>query len=124
MGGTVVIRRMKTHTAASGYVYQYYFVGKRPALADDAEAGATEFIFDVSADRKTIYAVSVFLREDALETWAASHGRRLSDSEQYAAAKMCLMRGFDEVEDVFRNGRRLVVDGTNIVSLLEPLGVE
>ena len=40
----MTVRRLKTYTGAQGYVYQYYFVGKRPALADDPEAPATEFV--------------------------------------------------------------------------------
>ena len=43
---------MKTYSGAQGYVYEYYFVGKRAALPQDAEAPATEFIFDVTSDRK------------------------------------------------------------------------
>ena len=61
--GGMTVRRLKTYTGAQGYVYQYYFVGKRAALADDPEAPATEFIFDVTSDRKLTYAVSVFLPE-------------------------------------------------------------
>src|ERR1022692_4329238 len=49
------IRRLKTYTGAQGYVYQYYFVGKRPALPDDPEAPATEFVFDVTSDRDVEY---------------------------------------------------------------------
>ncbi|HYX69813.1 MAG TPA: hypothetical protein VE825_11815, partial [Terriglobales bacterium] len=82
---------MKTYTGASGYVYQYYFVGKRPALESDAAAPATEFIFDVTPDRKSMYAVSVLLRQSALEAWARLHGRGLTDPEQYAAAKLRLL---------------------------------
>jgi len=29
------IRRLKTYAGAQGYVYQYYFVGQRAALAED-----------------------------------------------------------------------------------------
>lgn len=54
------IRRLKTYAGAQGYVYQYYFVGQRAALASDPEAPATEFVFDVTSDRKVTYAVSVF----------------------------------------------------------------
>ena len=32
----MTLRRMKTYTGGQGYVYQYYFVGKRAALADAA----------------------------------------------------------------------------------------
>jgi hypothetical protein len=112
---------MKTYTGATGYVYQYYFVGKRPAPAPDA--GATEFIFDVSADRKTTFATSVLLKPDALQAWDAAHGRELTDTEQYAAAKMRLLRAFDEIEAMIERGRRLEIDGNNIEELLEPLGI-
>jgi hypothetical protein len=113
---------MKTYTGATGYVYQYYFVGKRPAPA--AEAPALEFVFDVSADRKTTFATSIFLKPEALRAWGAAHGRDLSETEQYAAAKMRLLRAFDEIDSMIEHGRRLVVDGENIRDLLEPLGLE
>lgn len=112
---------MKTYTGATGYVYQYYFVGKRSAPAPDA--GATEFIFDVSADRKTTFATSVFLKPDALQAWDTAHGRELTATEQYAAAKMRLLRAFDEIEAMIEHGRRLEIDGKNIEELLEPLGI-
>jgi len=115
------VRRMKTYTGATGYVYQFYFVGKRPATAPDT--GATEFIFDVSADRKTTFATSVFLKPDALRAWDAAHGRQLTETEQYAAAKMRLLRAFDEIEAMIEHGRRLEIDGQNIEELLEPLGI-
>jgi len=115
------VRRMKTYTGATGYVYQFYFVGKRPAPAPDT--GATEFIFDVSADRKTTFATSVFLKPDALRAWDAAHGRQLTETEQYAAAKMRLLRAFDEIEAMIEHGRRLEIDGQNIEELLEPLGI-
>ena len=118
------VRRMKTYTGETGYVYQYYFVGKRPALQNAPEAPATEYIFDVTPDRKTMYAVSVLLREDALQTWSASHGRHLTDAEQYAGAKMRLFRGFDEVENIATAVRRWPVDSSNIEELLGPLGLE
>jgi hypothetical protein len=115
------VRRMKTYTGATGYVYQYYFVGKRAAPPPDT--GATEFIFDVSADRKTTFATSVLLKPEALRAWGAAHGRELTETEQYAAAKMRLLRAFDEVERMIEHGRRLLIDGENIEELLEPLGI-
>jgi len=118
------VRRLKTYTGAQGYVYQYYFVGKRAALADDAEAPATEFIFDVTSDRKLTYAVSVFLPEKSGTAWAAAHRRQLTESEQYAAAKLRLFRAFDELEDVKAHGRRLVISGEVLEEFLTTLGVE
>ena len=118
------IRRLKTYAGAQGYVYQYYFVGQRAALASDPEAPATEFVFDVTSDRKLTYAVSVLLPEKAVTAWATTHGRRLTDSEQYAAAKLRLFRAFDELEDVKAQGRRLVIDAALLEEALASLGVE
>ena len=120
----MTLRRLKTYAGAQGYVYQYYFVGKRAALADDPEAPATEFVFDVSSDRKMTYAVSVFLPEKSLTQWATSHGRGLTEAEQYGAAKLRLFRAFDELEDVMATGRRLVIDAAGLEESLTTLGVE
>jgi hypothetical protein len=118
------IRRLKTYTGSQGYVYQYYFVGKRPALPDDPESPATEFVFDVTSDRKLTYAVSVFLPDSASATWGQQHGRLLSDAEQYAAAKLRLFRAFDELEDLKTQGRRLSIEAALLEEALASLGVE
>jgi hypothetical protein len=120
----MTVRRLKTYTGETGCVYQYYFVGKRPALADDPEAPATEFIFDVSSDRKQTFAVSVFVREEAIAEWQRHHGRNLLEPEQYAAAKMMLFRAFDELENLIEQGRRLRVGGEELQHLLAQLGVD
>ena len=113
----MTIRRMKSYTGGQGYVYQYYFVGKRRVET------ATEYIFDVTSDRKTTYAVSVLLPEEAAREWAASHGRCLTDAEQYGAVKMRLFQGFDEIENMMADGRRLVVESHDLERLLVTLGV-
>jgi hypothetical protein len=115
----MTIRRLKTYTGSQGYVYQYYFVGKRTA-----PESATEYIFDVTSDRKLTYAVSVFLRHHVVAAWAQSHGRPLSDSEQYAAVKIRLFRAFDELMDLRAQGRRLEVDLQSLEESLASLGVE
>ncbi len=114
---------MKTYTGASGYVYQYYFVGKRAALLSDPRAPATEFVFDVTSDRKTMYAVSVLLQQGALEAWRRSHGRELTEPEQYAAAKLRLLQAFDELEHI-REHLRLAIGAEDIETVLEPLGLD
>ena len=118
------VRRLKTYASTQGYVYQYYFVGRRAALANDSEAPATEFVFDVTSDRKLTYAISVFLPEKSVATWAATHARPLTEAEQYAAAKLRLFRAFDELEDVKTHGRRLVIDAAALEEALASLGVE
>lgn len=113
----MTIRRMKTYTGGQGYVYQYYFVGKRPAEA------ATEYIFDVTSDRKTTYSVSIFLPDGATQQWSASHGRTLTEAERYGAVKMRLFQAFDEIENMMADGRRLVVEPNALEELLGTLGV-
>jgi hypothetical protein len=116
--------QLKTYSAQTGYVYQYYFVGQRPALVDDPEAPSTEYIFDVSSDRKTTFAVSIFLPPSALARWAERYGRALVEPEQYAAAKLRLLQGFDEIPDMVRDGRRLRLDGEQIIELLDSIGID
>ncbi len=120
----MTIRRMKTYAGAQGYVYQYYFVGKRPALPDDPDVPATEYVFDVTSDRKLTYSVSVLVPEKAVREWSGIHKRPLSDAEQYAAAKLRLFRAFDELENVRVQGRRLVVDAALLEESLSSLGVD
>jgi hypothetical protein len=117
----MTVRRMKTYTGGQGYVYQYYFVGQRAAL--HAETPTTEYVFDVTSDRKTMFSVSVLLQADSIRSWAARHGRQLTDAEQYAAAKMRLFRGFDEIEDMKSEGRTLSVGQPVLEELLTNLGV-
>jgi len=120
----MTVRRIKTYTSQTGYVYQYYFVGQRQALATDPESPATEYIFDVTSDRKTMFAVSVFLSPAAIEAWSASRGRKLSDPERYAAVKLRLMQGFDELPDMLQSGRRLRVEASEICNLLGSIGID
>ena len=120
----MTIRRMKTYTGGQGYVYQYYFVGKRPALEPAAEGPVTEYIFDVTSDRKTTFAVSVLLPDEAVRAWADTHGRSLTEAEQYGAVKMRLFQAFDEMEDMLAQGRHLQVDSDTLEQFLATLGVQ
>jgi hypothetical protein len=120
----MTIRRMKTYTGGQGYVYQYYFVGKRPAPAGTLDTPATEYIFDVTSDRKTTFAVSLLVEQTALQTWTQAHGRAPTEAEEYGAAKMRLFKAFDEVEDLFAQGRHLVVDSAALEDAFSTLGVD
>jgi len=120
----MTVRRMKTYTGGQGYVYQYYFVGKRAATADSSEGAATEYVFDVTSDRKTTFAVSVFLTADAIREWEANHKRLLTEAEQYGAVKMRLFQAFDEIENMMADGRRLIIAAQSLEELLGRLGVD
>ena len=117
----MTVRRMKTYTGGQGYVYQYYFVGQRAAL--NADTPSTEYVFDVTSDRKSMFSVSVLLPTNSVRAWASRHGRALTEAEQYAAVKMRLFRGFDEIEDMKAEGRTLVVDQPVLEEFLATLGV-
>jgi hypothetical protein len=116
----MTVRRLKTYTGSQGYVYQYYFVGQRPAEAADA----TEYIFDVTSDRKTTYAVSVLLPPSVVSSWNDGHGRALTGSEQYAAVKLRLFRAFDELEGLQVKERPLQIDLAFLEESLATLDVE
>jgi hypothetical protein len=118
----MTVRRMKTYTGGQGYVYQYYFVGKRPAV--NPGTPGTEYIFDVTSDRKVTYAVSVLVETAALQAWADAHGRAPTEAEEYGAAKMRLFRAFDEVEDMMSSGRELRVGLPELEEAFTALGVE
>jgi hypothetical protein len=121
----MTIRRLKTYTGSQGYVYQYYFVGQRPAPTSGAhESEANEYVFDVTSDRKLTYAVSIFLPHHVVAAWVDAHGRPLADSEQYAAVKMRLFRAFDELEEMQTHGRQLQIDLQSLEESLASLGVE
>jgi hypothetical protein len=119
----MTIRRMKTYTGEQGYVYQYYFVGKRAAAISGNSSPSTEYVFDVTADRKTMFAVSVFLPDSALQQWSVVHRRTLTDAEQYAAVKVRLFQAFDEIENMLSDGRQLLIDGHSLEFVLARLGV-
>lgn len=120
----MTVRRIKTYTADTGYVYEYYFVGKRPATIQPGEPPTTECVFEVSRDRKHNYAVRILLTKSVLDEWAARHGRSLTDAEQYAAVKMRLFEAFDQLDDLAREGWTLVVDREALNTALATLGVD
>jgi hypothetical protein len=94
LSGAPAVRRQKTYSAQSGYVYQYFYEGQRPLSSQRG----TEFVFNVSPDRKSSSQVSVFISAEAMQSWQQESGRPLSATERYAIAKMALFQAFDERE--------------------------
>jgi hypothetical protein len=120
--GAPAVRRQKTYNAQSGYVYQYHYEGQRP-FRRDAEEG-TEFVFDVSADRKTSMPVSVFVLEEAVRAWVQQHGRQLAATERYAAAKIALFQAFDERANPGLMKQDVRVRAADIEAILAGLGID
>jgi len=119
------VRRIKSYSAANGYVYQYCFCEVDRVLLNGMPAG--EFSYAISADRVTSFGLRIFVMQPALEAWARANGRGLTSSEEYALAKMRLFQAFDEgVMPRMAEGTaelRLAVDESNLEELLRALDI-
>ncbi len=119
------VRRVKSYSAADGYVYQYYFFEGNRAQRNGNPGG--EFTYAISVDRQTAFRFKIFVHQSAMEAWAKQNGRPLSSSEEYAVAKMRLFQAFDEgVVKRTAQGQsevEVAVDDSNLETLLEQLGI-
>jgi len=118
-------RRVKSYSAADGYVYQYYFFEGNRAQRNGSPGG--EFTYVVSVDRRSAYPFKIFVLQSALDNWAKLNGRPLSSSEEYAVAKMRLFQAFDEgavqAPVAGQPPREVVVDDANLEEMLGRLGI-
>lgn len=114
-----VAHRIKSYSAATGFVYQYCFVEVQRARR--GLSLGTEYTYIVSVDRHENFPLSVFVRQSAADKWAKRQGRKLTGTEEYAVAKMRLFQAFDEMEDLATARPELSVDDTNLKALLEKL---
>jgi hypothetical protein len=119
------VRRVKSYSAADGYVYQYYFFEGNRALRNGAHGG--EFTYVVSVDRRSAFPFKIFVMQSALDAWAKQNGRPLSSSEEYAVAKMRLFQAFDEGSvkpaPVGQQPEEVLVDESNLEEMLGRLGI-
>ena len=119
------VRRVKSYSAADGYVYQYYFFEGNRAQRHASPGG--EFTYAISVDRQSAFRFKIFVYQSAMEAWAKQNGRPLSNSEEYAVAKMRLFQAFDEgVVKPPAPGQpevEVAVDDSNLETLLEQLGI-
>lgn len=122
LAGAPTVRRQKTYSAESGYVYQYYYLGCR-ACERGASAGL-EYVFDVSADRKLWFPVPVFVSLGVLDSWHKTHHRQLNTSEQYAVAKLSLLQAFDQRADPAAMTADVRPTAEDVESILETLRID
>lgn len=119
------VRRIKSYSAANGYVYQYSFYEVNRIRGDKGPAG--EFIYAISADRKSSFGLRIVVQQSALEAWARVNGRALTSSEEYAIAKMRLFQAFDagEVPLTAESAEKvnLLVNEDNLEELLGLLNI-
>ncbi|HEY2458461.1 MAG TPA: hypothetical protein VGI13_14250 [Candidatus Acidoferrum sp.] len=119
------VRRVKSYSAADGYVYQYSFYEVN--RVGEKENAAVEFVYAISSDRVSTFQVRIHVLERSLTSWAAINGRPLTSSEEYAVAKMRLFQGFDEGQVSHKaepaSHTKLVVDEGNLEVLLQRLNI-
>lgn len=113
--------RVKSYSSETGWVYQYYFYEAQKSRR--GFSSGREYVYMVSADRKTLFPITVFIRNDAIEKWNRTAGRALTGAEEYAAAKMRLFQGFDEIENFAAARPELLVDDANLTALLARLDI-
>ncbi len=115
--GAPPVRRAKTYSAQSGYVYQYVYLGCRK------RAGDTEFVFDVTADRKNSFAVSVLLLDEAVRGWERRNSFTLRDNERHGIAKMALFQAFDERSSPGEMLQPILVRRADLDAIVETLHI-
>src|SRR5690242_19814005 len=113
------VRRVKTYSAASGYVYQYYFYEVQKTRR--GFSAGTEYVYMVSFDRKQVFPLRIFVKQSAVEKWGRTAGRALSGTEEYAVAKLRLFQALDESQVVESKPTEIAVDESNLEFLLSQL---
>ena len=112
--------REKVYSAQSGYVYHYFYRGFR---VDEREQGTTEFVFEISADRKSWRETTVRLRHAGIAAWESANQRTLTAAERYAIAKIALFQAFDERAAPDALDAVIEVGLAEIAAVVEALGL-
>ena len=115
------VRRVKTYSAATGYVYQYYFYEVRKAHR--GFSAGTEYVYMVSLDRRHVFPLRIFVKQSAVEKWGRTAGRALSGTEEYAIAKLRLFQALDDSQEAEGKQLDISVDESNLEALLSQLDI-
>jgi hypothetical protein len=120
--GVPPVRRQKTYSSQTGFVYQYFYEGYRDS--DREGRSGQEYVFQVSSDRKASFPLTIFLPAAAVNSWQQAHGRSLTPTEQYAAVKMALFQAFDEQAELGPENADSEIGSGSIEDLLATLEIE
>lgn len=116
------MRRRKTYSALSGYVYQYYYEGCRPAVRDRSRG--TQYVFQVASGPHREAHHSVFVDDGAIAEWERAHERGLNSTERFAVAKMALFEAFDQRPTPEAAREEVRVGGGAVAPLLSALAID
>jgi len=122
--GAPPVRRVKSYSAQSGYVYRYSYEGQRrfPSHPRPDRNAGVEFVFRVATVGQDWRPVGVLVFDAAVRDWEQAHGRELSSPERYAIAKMALFQAFDERPKPARLKAPIQVRAADVEAILETLG--
>ena len=113
---------MKTYSAQSGYVYQYFYEGHRDYRAGGERRRRVRLHRVVrSQERRTKRRCWSAIRRSARGSRA--HGRELSLTERYAVAKIALFQAFDERPDPAQMRDEVRVRNADVEGIIETLGL-
>jgi hypothetical protein len=115
------VRRVKSYSAATGYVYQYYFYEVQKAHR--GFSAGTEYVYMVSIDRRNVFPLRIFVKQSAVDKWGRAVGRELSGTEEYAIAKLRLFQALDESQELEAKRPELIIDESNLDNLLSQLDI-
>ena len=81
--------------------------------------------FEISADRRTYFALQVLVPDEAVQPWESVHGRSLTITERYAVAKLVLLRRLDDAIDPAAVAAmdRTLADPTEVLEICELLEI-
>jgi len=119
LAGVPAVRRIKSYTAESGYVYQYFYEGHRQWR--DERGRGIEFEFRISAGREQWLPAAVIVSDRAVERWQSAHARTLSSTERYAIAKLALFEAFDRHETPPAAALEVLVTPVDVEAISERL---
>jgi hypothetical protein len=107
--------RIKTYSAASGFVYQYQFASHR------ADETGDYYVFQTTQDRLSAFSVSVLLQARAVGDWETETARTLSPTEKYALAKIALFTAFDDAAEPESLPQPVTVDAGQVQAIARML---
>jgi len=116
--GAPSVRRQKSYSGQSGYVYQYFYEGQR------GRAESVEYVFSVTAGRANYFPASVLVSAAGVREWEARHGRELRSNERYGIAKMALFQAFDERPNPTAMREPVLVDALGVAAMLASLDID
>ena len=116
--GAPAVRRPKTWSAQSGYVYQYVFEGHRQR-AGEHRVSVPGRLRAPGAAR----VVRVVLPDDVIQEWEREHEIPLRPNERHGIAKMALFQAFDERPNPAQMRAAVLVRRADLEAIVETLGI-